>query len=172
MRYWRETDESCTPQGGGWRSPAEAGRVRTSGVQGLGTTASDAALPAAAAGVRAAAGGADAGVGAGASALRLSADLGVVATGGLASEPQADPSAVASGRAESAAKTAEKAALGPQCQRLCPTAGGAQGPRVGVGLHPRPHARRPAAEVADDGGRVHARVPGVGGGPAACGRRT
>jgi transposase-like protein len=64
VRCWRETDQSCTPQGGGGRGPAKAGRQRTSGVQDLGTTTSDATLPPAAAGVRAAVGGADAGVGA------------------------------------------------------------------------------------------------------------
>jgi len=51
-------------------------------------------------------------------------------------KPQADLPAVASGRAESAAETAEKAASGAECQRLCPAACGAQRPCVGVGLHP------------------------------------
>ena len=36
----------------------------------------------------------------------------------------------------------------------------AQGPRVGVGFHPRPHGGRAAPEVAERGGRVHARVRG------------
>ena len=97
-------------------------------------------------------------------------DLGVAATGGLAGEPQADLSTVASGRAESAAKTAEKAAFGAQRQQLRPSQGGAQGPRMDVGLHPRSDDQRPAAEVAVDRGRVHARMPGVGGGSQHHGR--
>src|SRR4051794_15691868 len=35
---------------------------------------------------------------------------------------------------------------------------------MGLGLHLRPDGGRPAAEVADAGGRIHPRVPGLGGG--------
>jgi len=40
--------------------------------------------------------------------------------------------------------------------------GRAQGPRVGLGLRPRPDDQRQAAEVAVDRGRVHPGVRGVG----------
>ncbi len=50
--------------------------------------------------------------------LRLPADLGVAAAGGLAGQPQAGLPAVAAAGAESAAESAEKAAVGPERQQF------------------------------------------------------
>ena len=79
-----ETDKPCTPQGSGQPSPAKAGRQRTLGVLGFGRTRRDAMLPAVARGSSIAAGGTDAGTGARVSALRLSANLGLLTAGGFA----------------------------------------------------------------------------------------
>jgi len=54
----------------------------------------------------------------------------------LAGQPQAELPAVTPGGAESAAETAEKAAFGAECPGVCPAAGGAERPCVGMGLHP------------------------------------
>src|SRR5262245_1460224 len=114
-------------------------------------------------GGRKAVGEANAGVGGATPTLRLPADLGVAASRGLAGQSQADLAVVASRGAESPQQTAEEASASQQCQQLCASAGGAQEPRLGVGLLARPDQRWSFAEVVHGGGRVHARVPGVGG---------
>src|SRR5262249_42292316 len=86
-------------------------------------------------------GGADAGVGGEAPALRLPADLGVAAPRGLAGQPQARLAAVASRGPESPQEAAEEASAGQQRQQLRAASGGAQGPRLGLGLLARPDQR-------------------------------
>src|SRR5204863_2782419 len=88
--------------------------------------------------------GADAGAGQAAPALRLPADRRVAAAGGLAGQPQAGLSALEAAGAESAQETAEEAAARVERQQLRAPAGGAQGPRLGVGLPARPDERWPA----------------------------
>ena len=90
----------------------------------------------------------------------------VLRRGGLAGQPQAGAPAVAAAGAESAAENSGKSGGWGERERLRAAAGGAQGPRLGLGLHARPDGRRPAAEVVHAGGRVHAGVPGAGGAAA------
>ena len=112
----------------------------------------------------------DAGVGGRASSVRLSTDLGVAATSGLEGESKTHLSAVGSGRAESATETAKTTAFGPQREQLRSAQGGAQGPRMDMGLHPRSDDQRPGDEVAVDRRRGVPRAVPVGwenGGPLA-----
>ena len=105
------------------------------------------------------------------SAVRLSDDRRQASTGRLANKPQADVSPLATGRLQSAEKDAEKATFGPQRQQLRASSRGAQGPRLDVGFHSRPHAPTGrAAEVARDHRRVHAGMLGLGGGSEHHGR--
>src|SRR5262249_1312361 len=141
---WTSRCSRRSPKKSGDRRRAAAGRAPPPGaLRRLGAPrlprAGPAALDAAAAteegqGGRGPAGGADAGAGAQAPALRLPADLGLAAARGLARQPQAGSPPLEAAGAESAAETAEEAAAGEQRQQLRAAAGRAQGPRLGVGL--------------------------------------
>jgi len=78
----------------------------------------------------------------------------------MACKQEAHLPALVPTRPEGTQEATQKAEARQQPKRLRPPKAREEGPRVGVGFHPRPRRRKRPAEMADHSGRVHQGMPG------------